>query len=86
MHKLYKPGNAPDGYNYEERCPHCDEAIPVVIDNDCFDYRATCPVCGKPMMLCGLCRMDVTDGFPLTGYNACGQKCYADLLEGKREV
>lgn len=81
MHKVYKPSECPNDYNYEETCPHCDNDIPVVIDNDCFDYHTVCPICGKPMMLCGLCRMDVTDGFPLTGYYACGQKCYEDLLK-----
>lgn len=61
MHKVYKPGECPADYNYEEGCPYCDEAIPVVIDNECFDYRATCPVCGKPLMLCTLCRWDAED-------------------------
>lgn len=61
MHKVYKPSECPKDYNYEETCPHCDDAIPVVIDDDCFNYTTICPVCGKPMMLCTLCRWDAED-------------------------
>lgn len=79
MHKAYKPGEYPKDYNYEEMCPHCDEQIAVVIDNNCFNYHMTCPACGKPLMLCNLCRWDYTDGELLTGYNKCGQNCHKDL-------
>ena len=86
MHKVFKPSECPEGYDFEETCPHCDNTIPVVIDNDCFDYHTTCPVCGKTLMLCGLCRMDVTGGYPLTGYHECGQMCYEDLIKRTQEV
>lgn len=62
MHKVYKPDECPEEYNYEETCPHCDTAVPVVIDNECFEYEATCPVCGERLMLCTLCYWDYTDG------------------------
>lgn len=85
MHKVYKPGEEPADYNFEEMCPHCDEQIPVVIDDGCFEYKTTCPVCGKPLMLCGLCRMDYMDGFPLAGYRNCGQNCWEDLARREGE-
>ena len=28
------------------------------IENECFDYEITCPVCGEKMMLCTLCMWD----------------------------
>ena len=56
MHAVYKPGEAPEGYDQEEYCPHCDNAIPVVLDQQDFDYyEFTCPVCGNRLMLCTLC-------------------------------
>ncbi len=59
MHKAYKPSDAPEGYNFEEYCPHCDNSIPIVIDNDeTARYDLSCPVCGKPLMLCTLCMWD----------------------------
>lgn len=62
MHKAYKPGKCPSEYNYEETCPHCDSPIPIVIDNGCFEYMMSCPVCGNRLMLCTLCRWDQEDG------------------------
>lgn len=62
MHKAYKPDECPKEYNYEETCSHCDTAVPIVIDNECFEYKMACPVCGKPLMLCTLCRWDREDG------------------------
>ena len=58
MHKVFKPDEAPEDYNFEEYCPHCDECIPVIIDDKCFSYEMKCPVCGKTLMLCTLCQMD----------------------------
>ena len=59
MHKVFKPGEAPKDYNYEEPCPHCGEAIPVLVDNDeSICYEVTCPVCGEKIMLCTLCHWD----------------------------
>ena len=73
MHKVYIPGEAPDDYDYEETCPHCDNTIPVVIDNACFNYEATCPVCGGRLMLCTLCEWDYDDG--LSDHYAHGCNC-----------
>lgn len=58
MHRLFRPDQAPEDYNFEEACPHCDSMIPVLLDDDCFDYEATCPVCGKQMKLCTICMWD----------------------------
>ena len=59
MHKVYHPDKAPKDYNFEEHCPHCGEAIPVVIDNhDLEHYALVCPVCKKELMLCTLCQWD----------------------------
>lgn len=82
MHKVYKPDKTPKKYNYGETCPHCDEVIPVVIDDGCFHYKATCPVCGKTLMLCVLCSWDYQDGETLMGYRECGQNCWIDLERG----
>lgn len=64
MHKaLY---NEDGEYNFEEECPFCGEYIPVLIDEMDFNhYDIICPVCGKRMMLCTLCRWDqeLEDGF-----------------------
>ena len=71
MHKAFKPGTEPKGYNFEEMCPHCDTFIPVVVDNDeAIEYEVVCPVCGKPMMLCTLCHWDQQEE---EGY--CGDRC-----------
>ena len=62
MHKAYKPGEAPKDYNFEEMCPHCDEFIPIVIDDDdATSYEVICPVCGEKMMLCTLCHWDAEE-------------------------
>lgn len=59
MHSVYKPGKAPNGYNFEEYCPHCDNCIPVVVDDkDFVHYEFKCPVCGNRLMLCKLCHDD----------------------------
>lgn len=59
MHKAYKPNEAPENYDYEETCPDCEASIPILIDDNCnHQYKVTCPVCGKPMMLCGQCMWD----------------------------
>lgn len=73
MHKVYRPDECPKEYNYEEYCPHCDEMIPVVIDDGCFEYATTCPVCGKRLMLCTLCHWDYTDD--LSDHYAHGCNC-----------
>lgn len=62
MHKAYKPDEAPEKYNLEETCSFCDTAIPIVIDDNCYEYTLTCPVCGKRLCLCTLCRWDQEDG------------------------
>lgn len=77
MHKLFKPGNAPENYNFEEWCPHCDSPIPVIIDDSCFEYAVTCPVCDRQMMLCTLCRWDFEDDHP----TAPKGQCYCDWSE-----
>lgn len=65
MHKAYKPGEAPEHYNFEEYCPHCNNEIPIVIDDAVFRYKMTCPVCGEKLMLCTLCHWDNSDaGLP----------------------
>lgn len=59
MHQIYK--EVPKGitYNFDEACPHCDEYVCVVIDNNDFThYTVTCPHCGEKMMLCTLCHWD----------------------------
>ena len=61
MHKVFNPDSPPDDYNFEEGCPHCDSMIPVLLDDECYEYEVTCPVCGKPMMLCTLCMWDQAD-------------------------
>ena len=74
MHKLFKPGTEPTNYNFEETCPHCDSAIPVIIDDSCFEYQFNCPVCGEKMMLCTLCAWDFEDDHP----TAPKGQCYCD--------
>ena len=59
-------------YNFEEMCPHCDEWIPIVIDDaDMETYSVTCPHCGRKMMLCTLCHWDANDA----GYNELCDWC-----------
>lgn len=59
MHKVYFPGNFPTNYDIEEYCPHCDNYIPVMIDQQDFqNYESKCPVCGERLMLCTLCHDD----------------------------
>lgn len=59
MHKVFKPGETPKDYNFEEMCPECGNYIPVLVDNDeAICYQVSCPVCGYEMMLCTLCRWD----------------------------
>ncbi len=72
MHKVYKPGEAPAGYNFEEYCPRCDQYIPVVVDDDEFTgYDQVCPVCGKRLMLCTLCHDDNGDVCDWTEKHGC---------------
>ena len=57
MHKAL--WNEDGCYHFEEQCPHCDNSIPIVIDdNDFANYEIECPACHKMMMLCTLCRWD----------------------------
>lgn len=75
MHIAYKPGTEPNDYNFEEFCPHCDSAIPIVIDNEEMNkYDLVCPVCGKELMLCTLCMWDQEE----TGENAPGDCDFHD--------
>ena len=55
MHKIFKPSDRLEDYNFEETCPHCDSACPVIIDDSCYKYQVSCPVCGEKIMLCTLC-------------------------------
>ena len=49
-------------YNFDEPCPHCDEYVPIVIDDaDTETYSVICPNCGRKMMLCVLCHWDADD-------------------------
>lgn len=62
MHTVFAPGKAPENYNFEETCPHCDSCVPVLIDEQKHTcYEVTCPVCGQKMMLCTLCLWDNED-------------------------
>ena len=59
MHKAFKPGEQDGSYNFEEHCPMCGNAIPILLDdNDTTTYAVNCPVCGYRMKLCTLCRWD----------------------------
>lgn len=59
MHTVFTPGKAPENYNFEEYCPHCDSCVPVLIDEQEHTcYEVTCPVCGQKLMLCTLCNWD----------------------------
>lgn len=87
MHRLYKPGTAPEGYNFAEMCPHCGEYIPVEVDNFDYNYEEVCPVCGKKLMLCTLCYWDQELEEDFGGSYKCDwseQKgCYRDLKNRK---
>ena len=49
-------------YDFEETCPKCDTAIPIVIDDDDMEtYAVVCPTCGRTTMLCTLCHWDDHD-------------------------
>lgn len=55
MHKAL--WNEDGNYHFEEQCPHCDNSIPIEIDDNDFNhYEIECPACHKMMMLCTLCR------------------------------
>lgn len=59
MHQVFHPDDCPKEYDFEEYCPHCDTMIPAVIDQKEWQrYETVCPVCGKRLMLCVLCRED----------------------------
>ena len=70
----YKPGEVkPDDYDFEEYCPHCDSFIPVrTYSTD--EYETVCPVCGKRLMLCTLCRDVFGDTCDWNDKNDC--KCH----------
>ena len=72
--KIYKPGEAPDGYSIEEYCPWCDSCIPIKLEypedeKGKISYHQTCPVCGEDLMLCTTCNDD-------------RNSCDWDLLDG----
>ncbi len=43
-----------EDYVYE-MCPNCEHEIEMIWDVRTMGYRAFCPVCGKPFMLCNEC-------------------------------
>ena len=78
MNKVYKPGEAPTEYDFEEYCPYCDNAIPVVIDQTDYEhYQFKCPVCGHKLMLCTLCYDDQeeTGAFHNCDWNPSDDTC-----------
>lgn len=55
-HTIYHPDHPAGAFNVVEYCPFCDNDIPVLFDlNDPSNIKATCPVCGKTLMLCTMC-------------------------------
>ncbi len=42
-------------YIVTEMCPHCENEIEMRWDTDTRGFKATCPVCGKRLMLCDEC-------------------------------
>ena len=56
-HIIYDPRKPiTEHYDIEEYCAHCDDYIPVTIDENCLDcLETTCPVCGHTLMLCSSC-------------------------------
>lgn len=67
MHKTL--WNEDGVYNFEEQCPHCDNSIPIQIDeSETARYQVKCPACGEMMMLCTLCKWDYMDVFGGTEY------------------
>ena len=60
MHKAYHPDHRPEFFDYDETCPNCEREIPIVVDDEEFrNYEVICPVCGKPLLLCGQCNWDL---------------------------
>jgi len=45
-----------------ETCPHCASEIEMHWDTDKMGFKAFCPVCGNPIMLCDECRYAKTTG------------------------
>ena len=45
-----------EGCLVTERCPHCETEITMLWSTEKNGYRAFCPVCGEPLMLCDECR------------------------------
>lgn len=55
-HIIYHPDKSVGAFNVVEYCPFCDNDIPVLFDlNDEGNLKATCPVCGRTLMLCTMC-------------------------------
>lgn len=61
--KVFKPGEAPENYSFEEYCPWCESMIPVIWGDspEKEQYQFTCPECGHKLMICSACAYD--DGF-----------------------
>lgn len=44
-----------------EMCPNCDKVIQTLWDEEEYGRVVYCPYCGKKVVLCSLCDMDVTN-------------------------
>lgn len=68
-----------------EPCPHCESEIGMEWDVKTQGYKATCPVCGKRLMLCDACQHRGEDGELLDDcdYDSKTDTCKFNL-EGRR--
>lgn len=58
MIKTFSPEST-EPCDIEEYCPHCDNYIGIIADED--EYETICPVCGNRLMLCLYCHDDFGD-------------------------